>query len=59
MATDFGEHDDFSVGNERDLDGMKTRMCTVPKRVGNPCFTGEFHDPGFLAVLIFTPRAKY
>jgi len=49
VATDFDEHDDFFVENERDLDGMKTRICTVPKRVGNPCFDGELHYPGFLA----------
>ena len=47
MAMDFDEHDDFSVENERDLDDMKTRICTVPKRAGNPCFTGESYDRGF------------
>ena len=39
VATDLDEHDDFFVENERDLGGTKTRICTVPKRVGNPCFT--------------------
>ena len=43
MATDVDEHGDFSVENERDLDDMKTKMYTVPKRVENPCFTVEFH----------------
>ena len=47
VATDFHEHDDFFVENERDLDGMKTRICTVPKRAGNPWFTGELHDTDF------------
>lgn len=41
VAKDLDEHADFFVENERDLGGMKTRICTVPKRVGNPWFTGE------------------